>query len=82
MSDMMKKMGKGGMLKQAMRSMFGKSGMHSILPADMGKSQIDAKALQSAAKEFNVKGGLPGGISGLGPDIGLPSGLSGFGKKK
>ena len=82
MSDMMKKMGKGGMLKQAMRSMFGKGGMHSILPADMGKSQIDAKALQSAAKEFNVKGGLPGGISGLGPDIGLPSGLSGFGKKK
>ena len=82
MSDMMKKMGKGGMLKQAMRSMFGKGGMHSILPADMGKSQIDAKALQSAAKELNVKGGLPGGISGLGPGIGLPSGLSGFGKKK
>ena len=82
MSDMMKKMGKGGMLKQAMRGMFGKSGMHSILPADIGKSQIDAKAIQSAAKELNVKGGLPGGISGLGPGIGLPSGLSGFGKKK
>ena len=54
MGDMMKKMGKmgkGGMLKQAMRGMFG-------------------------------KGGMPGGLPGLGGGAGLPPGLSGFGKKK
>ncbi|MBJ6372171.1 signal recognition particle protein [Sedimentitalea arenosa] len=76
MGDMMKKMGKmgkGGMLKQAMRGMFGKGGM----PADM-----DPKALEAAAKQMGGK--LPGGMGGMGGGGGLPlpPGLSGFGKKK
>ena len=75
MSDMMKKMGKGkgGMLKQAMKGMFGKGGM----PADMAQG-MDPKAMEQAAKQLG-KGG-PGGFGGGG--AGLPPGLSGFGKKK
>ena len=78
MSDMMKKMGKGGMLKQAMKGMFGgKGGM----PGGMDPSQMDPKALEAAAKQMGK--GLPGGggIPGLGGSA-LPPGLSGFGKKK
>ncbi|EAQ23698.1 signal recognition particle protein [Roseovarius sp. 217] len=78
MSDMMKKMGKmgkGGMLKQAMKGMFGKGGM-----PDMN----DPKAMEEAAKSLGGKlpGGLGGGLPGLGGGMGLPPGLSGFGKKK
>ncbi|MDX2482852.1 MAG: signal recognition particle protein [Pseudodonghicola sp.] len=76
MGDMMKKMGKmgkGKMLKQAMKGMFGKGG----LPEDMAAG-MDPKALEQAARQMGGGGGLPG----LGGGMGLPSGLSGFGKKK
>ncbi|MCW9042604.1 MAG: signal recognition particle protein [Pseudopelagicola sp.] len=76
MGDMMKKMGKGGMLKQAMKGMFGKGGPS---PEDMAAG-MDSKQIEAAAKAMGGKGGLPGGLPGLGG--GLPSGLSGFGKKK
>lgn len=80
MSDMMKKMGKmgkGGMMKQAMKGMFGKGGgMPAGMPSDM-----DPKQLEAAAKKLG--GGLPGGLPGLGGGgLQLPPGLSGFGKKK
>lgn len=83
MADMMKKMGKGGMLKQAMKGMFGKGGM----PDGMDPSQMDPKALEAAAKQMGkMPGGMGGGMSGKGlPGLGgaaLPPGLSGFGKKK
>ncbi|GAA4220743.1 signal recognition particle subunit SRP54 [Sagittula marina] len=81
MSDMMKKMGKmgkGGMMKQAMKGMFGKGGM----PPGMDPSQMDPKALEAAAKQMGAKGGLPGGMGGMGGMGGLPPGLSGLGKKK
>jgi signal recognition particle subunit SRP54 len=74
MADMMKKMGKGGMLKQAMKQMMGKGGG---MP-DMN----DPAAMQEAAKALQGKmpaGGLPG-LGGGG--MKLPAGLSGFGKKK
>ena len=77
MADMMKKMGKmgkGGMLKQAMKGMFGKGGMPGGMP-DMN----DPAAMEQAAKALGGK--LPGGLPGLGGG-GLPPGLSGFGKKK
>ena len=82
MGDMMKKMGKmgkGGMLKQAMRGMFGKGGM----PPGMDPSQMDPKALEAAAKQMGGAGlgKMPGGLPGLGGGA-LPPGLSGFGKKK
>ncbi|MFD1160424.1 signal recognition particle protein [Roseovarius aestuarii] len=74
MGDMMKKMGKGGMLKQAMKGMFGKGDPN---PEDMAAG-MDPKALEQAAKQMGKGGGLPG----LGGGMGLPPGLSGFGKKK
>jgi signal recognition particle subunit SRP54 len=89
MADMMKKMGKmgkGGMLKQAMKGMFGKGGMPA---GGMDPSQMDPQALEAAAKAMT--GGKlpssltgPGGLGGLGGLGGmkLPGGLSGFGKKK
>ncbi|MGR3584144.1 MAG: signal recognition particle protein, partial [Pseudooceanicola nanhaiensis] len=79
MADMMKKMGKmgkGGMLKQAMKSM-GKGGMDP--------SQMDPQALEAAAKQMGrtMPGGkMPGGFGGMGSGAALPPGLSGFGKKK
>ncbi|KCV81367.1 signal recognition particle protein [Actibacterium atlanticum] len=79
MADMMKKMGKGGMMKQAMKAMFGK-GMPEM-PAGMDPAGMDPKALEAAAKQLGKGGGLPGGLPGLGGGA-LPPGLSGFGKKK
>ena len=76
MGDMMKKMGKmgkGGMLKQAMKGMFGKGG-----PSPEELQGMDASALEQAAKQM---GRMPGGLPGLGGGA-LPPGLSGFGKKK
>ena len=76
MADMMKKMGKGGMLKQAMKGMMGKGGLPEGMPADM-----DPKQLAAAAKQMGAK--MPGGgLPGLGGSMGLPPGLLGFGKKK
>ncbi|RKF12897.1 signal recognition particle protein [Roseovarius spongiae] len=79
MGDMMKKMGKmgkGGMLKQAMKGMFGKGGPS---PEEMAAG-MDPKALEQAAKQMGQ--GMPGGgLPGL-DGGGLPPGLSGFGKKK
>ncbi|MBV1866925.1 MAG: signal recognition particle protein [Marinosulfonomonas sp.] len=77
MSDMMKKMGKmgkGGMLKQAMKGMFGKGGMPDGMP-----NMDDPAAMEQAAKALG--GQMPGGLPGLGGGA-LPPGLSGFGKKK
>ncbi|MBR9843655.1 MAG: signal recognition particle protein [Rhodobacteraceae bacterium] len=81
MSDMMKKMGKmgkGGMLKQAMKGMFGKGGPS---PEEMAAG-MDPKQLEAAAKAMGGPGGMPGGLPGLGGGAALPPGLSGFGKKK
>jgi len=83
MGDMMKKMGKmgkGGMLKQAMKGMFGKGGPS---PEEMAAG-MDPKALEAAAKKMG--GGMPGGqnpfVGGMPGGASLPPGLSGFGKKK
>ncbi|MCX7644004.1 MAG: signal recognition particle protein [Rhodobacteraceae bacterium] len=75
MADMMKRMGKGGMLRQAMKGMFGKGG---------GPSEAEI----AAAREQMARGQMPAGISlpkGFGGGMQLPpglSGLGGFGKKK
>ncbi len=81
MADMMKKMGKGGMLKQAMKGMMGGKGGMPADMAGMDPSQMDPKTLEAAAKAMGGKGGIPG-LGGLGGGMGLPPGLSGFGKKK
>ncbi len=73
MADVMKKMGKGGMLKQAMKGMLGKGGS----PEEMLKG-MDQKSLEQAARQMGAGGG---GLPGLGGG-GLPPGLSGLGRKK
>ena len=77
MSDMMKKMGKGGMLKQAMRGMFGGGGPS---PAELQAAQ----AAMGGAKGMPQMpgGGLPGTNPFGGGGMQLPPGLSGFGKKR
>jgi signal recognition particle subunit SRP54 len=72
----MKKMGKGGMMKQALRQMMGKGGPSA---EDMAAAQAEL-----------AKGGMPklpaGGLGGFpgmgGGGLKLPPGLSGFGRKK
>ena len=84
-ADMMKKigkMGKGKMLKQAMKGMFGKGGGMPDM-GGMDPSAMDPKALEAAAKAMGGGKGLPSGLPGLGGGgMGLPGDLSGFGKKK
>ncbi|MFT4959276.1 MAG: signal recognition particle subunit SRP54 [Paracoccaceae bacterium] len=79
MGDMMKKMGKGGMLKQALKGMFGKGGVPADMGADMAGG-MDPKMMEAAAKQMG--GRLPGMGGGMGGGMALPPGLSGFGKKK
>ncbi len=89
MADMMKKMGKGGMLKQAMKGMMGGKGLGGGGMPDM--AGMDPAQMEAAAKA--MKGKLPAGLGGLGGMGGLGglgglklpgglSGLGGFGKKK
>src|SRR5690606_13068737 len=89
MADMMKKMGKmgkGGMLKQAMKGMFGKGGMPD--PSKMSPEELEAmaKGVQEGMGGGKMPGGLPaalgrGGLGGLNLPAGL-SGVGGFGKKE
>ncbi len=67
MADMMKKMGKKGMLKQAMAGMMGKGGGQP--------EQVDQAALQQMARGVGQQ--MPGMGGG-----GLPQGLGGMGRKK
>ena len=71
MADMMKKMGKGGMMKQAIKSFMGKGGMPD-------PSKMTPEQLAEAAK------GMQQGMGGMGMPRGmtLPAGLSGLMKKK
>jgi signal recognition particle subunit SRP54 len=71
MADTMKKlgkMGKGGMLKQAMRSMMGKGGglpdMANMDPAKMAEATKMLQDPKGLGGDL-MKAGLPGGLSGL-----------------
>ena len=75
MADMMKKMGKGGMMKQAIKQMMGGKGMPD--PSKMTPDQLAelGKGMQDGLKLPGLGGGMPGGLS-------LPPGLSGLMKRK
>ena len=75
MADMMKKMGKGGMMKSAIKQMLGGKGMPD--PASMTPEQM-AEAAKGMQSGMNMGGGFPGMPRGMS----LPSGLSGLMKKK
>jgi signal recognition particle subunit SRP54 len=81
MAEMMKKMGKGGMMKQAIKQMMGgggDGGMPDLKNMDPAKLEAASKAMQQGIG--SQMGGMPRGL-GL-PGGGLPSGLSGLFKKK
>jgi len=80
MADMMKKMGKGGMMKQMIRQFMGKGGMPD--PSKMTPEQLAeaAKGMKQGIGELG--GALPPGMGGLPRGITLPAGLSGLMKKK
>jgi signal recognition particle subunit SRP54 len=82
----MGKMGKGAMLKQAMKGMFGKGGDMPADLAGMDPAQMENAMKAGIGRMGGMPGGLPGGLPGLGGMGGmkLPGGLSGlgFGKKK
>ena len=77
MADMMKKFGKGGMIKQMIKQMIGKGGMPD--PSKMSPEQLAeaAKGMQQG-----MGGGLPPGLGGMPRGFTLPAGLSGMMRKK
>ncbi|QCO56732.1 signal recognition particle protein (plasmid) [Pseudorhodobacter turbinis] len=76
MADMMKKMGKGGGMKQAIKQMIGGKGLPD--PSKMTPEQMEeaARGMQQGL------GGGRGGMPGMGGGMSLPPGLSGMMKKK
>jgi signal recognition particle subunit SRP54 len=77
MADMMKKMGKGGAMKQMIRQMMGKGGG---LP---DPSKMSPDQLAEAARGMKQGMGMPGGgMPGMPRGITLPAGLSGMMRKK
>ncbi len=78
MADMMKKMGKGGMLKQAMKGMLGKG-----TGGGPTEAELEAARAQMARGQMPKGLSLPKGMGGFGGGgMQLPPGLSGLGKKK
>ena len=73
MADMMKKMGKGGMLKKAMAMMGGGKGIGGGIP---DPSQMDPAALEAASKQLGSMRGMPG-MGGMPGGISLPKGFGG-----
>ncbi len=75
MADMMKKMGKGGMMKQAIAQMMGKGGAAMPDPSTMSEGQM-------AELAKGMGQGMGGGFPGMPRGLTLPAGLSGMMKKK
>ncbi len=82
MAEMMKKMGKGGGMRQMIKQFMGKGGMPD--PSKMTPEQLAeaAKGMQQGMGGMGGMGGMPPGMGGLPRGITLPAGLSGLMKKK
>ncbi len=78
MAEMMKTMGKGGMMKAAMAQMMGKGGLPD--PSKMSPDQLE-EAARGMKQGLGMGGGLGGGM-GMPRGLSLPSGLSGLSRKK
>ena len=74
MAEMMKKMGKGGMMKNALKQMLGNKG-------GIDPSTMDPAKLEEAARAMKGMGG-GAGFPGMPRGMTLPSGLSGLTRKK
>jgi signal recognition particle subunit SRP54 len=81
MADMMKRMGKGGAMKQMIRQFMGKDGMPD--PSKMSPEQLAEAAKGMSQGLGGMGGGLPPGMGGMGRGgLTLPAGLSGLMRKK
>jgi signal recognition particle subunit SRP54 len=80
MADMMKKMGKGGMMKNMVKQFLGKGGMPD--PSKMSPDELAEMAKGMQGGLGGMGGGLPPGLGGLPRGITLPAGLSGLMRKK
>jgi signal recognition particle subunit SRP54 len=80
MAEMMKKMGKGGMMKNMVRQLMGKGGGMPD-PAKMSPAEL-AELAQGMKQGAGGLPGLGGGMPGLPRGMTLPAGLSGLMKKK
>ena len=76
---MMKKMGKGGMMKNMIKQFLGKGGMPD--PSKKSPEQLAEAAKGMQQGLGGMGGGLPPGM-GLPRGMTLPAGLSGLMKKK
>ncbi|WP_112311973.1 signal recognition particle protein [Pseudogemmobacter bohemicus] len=84
MADMMKKMGKGGMMKNMIKQFLGKGGGMPD-PSKMSPEQLAelAKGVQQGAGGMGGLPGLGGGsLPGMPRGVTLPAGLSGMMRKK
>jgi len=79
MADMMKKMGKGGMMKNMIRQLMGKGGMPD--PAKMSPAEL-AEMARGMGQGAGGLPGLGGQMPGMPRGVTLPAGLSGLMKKK
>ncbi len=80
MAEMMKKLGKGGMMKNMIRQLMGKGGLPD--PSKMTPEQL-AEAAKGMREGLGTLGGPGGGqIPGMPRGITLPAGLSGMMRKK
>jgi signal recognition particle subunit SRP54 len=77
MADVMKKMGKGGMMKNAIKQMMGGKGGGMPDP-----SKMSAAELAEMSKGLQQGMGQGGGFPGMPKGLTLPAGLSGMMKKK
>jgi signal recognition particle subunit SRP54 len=80
MAEMMKKMGKGGMMKNMIRQFMGKGGMPD--PSKMSPEQLAELGKGMGQGISGMGGGLPPGMGGLPRGLTLPAGLSGLMRKK
>jgi signal recognition particle subunit SRP54 len=79
MADMMKRMGKGGAMKQMIRQFMGKGGG---MPDPSKMSPEELSDLARGMGQGMGGGALPPGLGGLPRGITLPAGLSGMMRKK
>jgi signal recognition particle subunit SRP54 len=81
MADMMKKMGKGGMMKNMIKQFLGKGGGMPD-PSKMSPEELSELAKGMGQGMGGMGGGLPPGMGGLPRGVTLPAGLSGLMRKK
>ncbi len=82
MADMMKKMGKGGAMKQAIAQMMGAKSAGGAAGGMPDMSKLTPEEMAAAAKGMGQGMNMGGGFPGMPRGLTLPAGLSGMMKKK